>query len=769
MQWLNAIDLGLLHFINETLSNPFLDRLMPFASGNRFFFPVLIAGGLVWLWQGGARARLCALMLALLIWPGDTFVSNTVKKTVQRPRPFVTHPEVRLPASKRVQALQAQSEQTEQELMEARARKPAYNSMPSSHAFNWFAAAMILFVFYRRSLWVSLPLATLVAVSRVYNGVHYPSDVLAGAFLGAGYAVAGLWLLDTVWKRVGREWFPIWWKAQPSLLHVKSKPADDALPDDAPEDEPRPQSGSVDAHWMRLGYALIAVLLFANLAHIAGGSIELSGDEAYQWVWSKHLALSYYSKPPMIAYAQFLGTSLWGDNELGVRFFSPVIGAAIGFLVLRFFAREVNARAGFFLVLMLAATPLTALGSVLMTVDPLSVLFWTAAMMAGWRAIKPESGASSWFWVGLWMGLGFLSKYTALLQWLCWAVLFLLWKPARVHLRRPGPYLALLINALCAIPVLVWNYQHHWITVSHVVHDNAGIGNAWKPKLLDFLVSEFALLNPVFFIAAIWAAAAFWKRRRQDPRLVFCFSMGAPLFLGYALYSLHSRILPNWIAPSVVPLFCLMTIYWDTRWRLGLRALKPALITGLAIGAVAVAFMHETDLVKSLAGRPLPPKPDPLTRVRAHSEGAKIVNKARARLLEEGKPVFIIGSHYQITGLMSFYIPEARTNVAANPLVYCITSEFPQNQFYFWPGYENRKGENAIFVREIGAPSLVEGWFSKWLAGETNLVTEVSRSYVPPAELTEQFESITDLGLFHALYRGRVFHTYQLLECRNLQ
>ena len=129
----------------------------------------------------------------------------------------------------------------------------------------------------------------------------------------------------------------------------------------APDDLPR------DQQWLRLGYVIIAALFLFRLAYIGSGKIELSKDEAYQWLWSKHLALSYYSKPLMIAYAQWLGTHLFGDTELGVRFFSPFCSALASVLLLRFFAREVNARAGAVLVAICGVTPFIAVGSTLLT------------------------------------------------------------------------------------------------------------------------------------------------------------------------------------------------------------------------------------------------------------------------------------------------------------------------------------------------------------------------------------------------------------------
>jgi hypothetical protein len=287
---------------------------------------------------------------------------------------------------------------------------------------------------------------------------------------------------------------------------------------------------------------------------------------------------------------------------------------------------------------------------------------------------------------------------------------------------------------------------------------------------LNFWAMEAGLLNPVFFVAMIWAAIAFWRRGGQDPRLIFLFSMGAPLFLCYALYAFHSGVKPNWIVPSVLPLFCLTVIYWDTRWQSGIRAVKSWLIGGLCFGLFLVVLMHDTDLIQNVAGRPLPPKIDTLTRVRAHRGTAEVVNEARMKLLVEGKPVFIIGDHYGTSGLMAFYLPEAKTNVVEPPLVYFRSSVRPLNQFYFWPGYpEQRKGQNAVFVREVPAPPLVHDWVLKWFAGETNLLRYEPHAGPAPASLLKEFDSVTDLGLYNILYHGRVFHTIQLFECRNLR
>lgn len=713
MSWAQALDVALFRFANQRLANPFLDSVMPFFSGNRFFIPAVVCLSIFLLWRGGSRARVFVPVLFLILALGDGLVINTIKHGVARPRPYLQLEDVR-------------------ELV----GRGDSGSMPSSHTSSWFAASLLAYAFYRPSWRFMLPLAALVGFSRIYVGAHYPSDVLAGALLGAGYAAAGLFALNALWKTSGRKWFPEQWQRWPSLFVKPISPG---------ADQPAPPV-DVERRWIFLGQLVIAVTLIARLLYLAGGKIELSEDEAYQWLWSKHLALSYFSKPPLIAIAQFIGTSLFGDNEFGVRFLSPVIAALVSLAVLRFLAKEANARTAFWLVVCLQCVPLAAVGATLMTIDPLLVLFWTAAMIAGWRAVQPGGKTSDWICVGIAVGAGFLSKYSAAYQIICFLLFLLFSKPARRQLHRPGPYLALLIVVLCTIPVIVWNSQHGWITFHHV-SQNAGLDKQWQWTsrfLVDFVASELFLLNPIFLVAGVWAWVVLWQQKDRSTLSFYLFWMGAPVLLGHLLYTLHSRVFPNWIAPAIVPLLCAGAIFWDQRWRDRATQVKTWLAAGIVVGAIPIILLHDTNLITKVAGKPLPADVDPLRRVRGWRQTAAAVGAARESLLAEGKPVFIIGAHYGLVGEISFYLPEARARVSDTPLVYYQSSETPENQFYFWPGYQSRAGENAIYVRE-----------------------EKPTEPLSP-RLEKEFDSIADLGLREIEYRGRIFRTLHLYACRNL-
>jgi hypothetical protein len=281
--------------------------------------------------------------------------------------------------------------------------------------------------------------------------------------------------------------------------------------------------------------------------------------------------------------------------------------------------------------------------------------------------------------------------------------------------------------------------------------------------------------------------------------------MGAPVFLGHLLWSLHSRILPNWIAVSILPTFCLMVAYWIEKMerrpparrgdvgvqasacspldRLkpelqrtvapsGWRFVKPVFIIGIALGILALAAMYQSNLIGKIAGQPLPGEKDPSRRVQAWNVEAALVENAREKLAAEDRPAFIIAGHYGITGLYSFYIPQARTALKSEPLVYYAESDAPVNQFYFWPEYnyrDHRKGQNAIFAAEANLYKLEDGWVWKWLAHQPVNPAGTPPPAMLPPRIAQEFESVTDLGEQDVKIGDRVFHRVHLWACYNLK
>jgi hypothetical protein len=169
------------------------------------------------------------------------------------------------------------------------------------------------------------------------------------------------------------------------------------------------------------------------------------------------------------------------------------------------------------------------------------------------------------------------------------------------------------------------------------------------------------------------------------------------------------------------------------------------LVAGLAYGLVVSVVLHDTRLVGRLTGWPLPARLDPLTRVRGWRATGEVVEQERRKLEAEGTPVFLIGAHYGITSLLSFYIPEVKARVKGEPLAYYLKRASPENQFFFWPSYEGRKGQTALYVGDARKTS------------------------APPPELERQFESVTLWGTVPVVERGRKVRELRLYACRGLR
>src|ERR1700751_6314441 len=79
----------------------------------------------------------------------------------------------------------------------------------------------------------------------------------------------------------------------------------------------------------------LTLLALVALRLVAAAFTPLTFDEAYYWMWSKHLAGGYYDHPPMVAFVIRAGTMIAGDTELGVRLVSILLALPMSFAILR--------------------------------------------------------------------------------------------------------------------------------------------------------------------------------------------------------------------------------------------------------------------------------------------------------------------------------------------------------------------------------------------------------------------------------------------------
>lgn len=162
---ITSIDFTILDFIQNTIRCEFLDYVMAFFSYLGEAGGIWIITAIIMLCFRKTRATgvmiICAVAIGLLI--GEIGMKNIIGRL----RPFVQNPAI-----------------------EPNISPPSGYSFPSGHSCSSFAAATVIFMQYKKIGILSLVVATLIAFSRLYNYVHFPTDVIAGILLGILCAVA---------------------------------------------------------------------------------------------------------------------------------------------------------------------------------------------------------------------------------------------------------------------------------------------------------------------------------------------------------------------------------------------------------------------------------------------------------------------------------------------------------------------------------------------------------------------------------------------------
>jgi len=299
--------------------------------------------------------------------------------------------------------------------------------------------------------------------------------------------------------------------------------------------------------------ALIIVGLTA-LRLVAAAWTPLTFDEAYYWLWSKHLAGGYYDHPPMVALVIRAGTIIAGDTELGVRLVSVLLALPMSYWIFRtasilFGGIRVAASAA----LLINVTLIAAVGTMIVTPDAPLLVTSSLVLFCLAKLLESERGLW-WLAVGAAVGMALLSKYTALFFGPAILIWVLVTPRQRRWLVTAWPYLGGLVAAALFLPVILWNADHQWVSFLKQVTGRAEISQFRPGYLAELIPTQFAFATPLVFILGAMGLYALirYKTGALAARALIN-SMFWTIALYFLWHSLHARVEANWFAPVYPP------------------------------------------------------------------------------------------------------------------------------------------------------------------------------------------------------------------------
>jgi len=185
LESLAAIDKAIFLFINVSLQNPVTDWAMPIITSDNVLRMAYAFTAILLLWKGNTRLRWLVLFSAITLFFSDQLSAGFLKPLIERVRPCHALTDIHLLVG-----------------------CGGGYTMPSSHAANAFGQAALFSLTVRQTHWYLWVIAGLISISRVFVGVHYPFDVLAGSVLGTLIGAGVVFGFELFEKKVMYRWKP---------------------------------------------------------------------------------------------------------------------------------------------------------------------------------------------------------------------------------------------------------------------------------------------------------------------------------------------------------------------------------------------------------------------------------------------------------------------------------------------------------------------------------------------------------------------------------
>ncbi|MEO0255494.1 MAG: glycosyltransferase family 39 protein [candidate division WOR-3 bacterium] len=390
---------------------------------------------------------------------------------------------------------------------------------------------------------------------------------------------------------------------------------------------------------------------------------ELTEDEAYYFLWSSNLDLSYFDHPPMVAYLIKISKIFLGDNELGVRFPAFFLGL-IFLLILVLIFIEIDKTKILTSIYVSSLILIFSVGGVVITPDTPMALF---IILTFYFLLKSEKKPFFLYLAAISYGLSLLSKYVSILI-LPSIILFFFQKK---KLFSKEIFLFLLISLLIFSPCIIWNLMNDFVSFKFQIHHGYGKKEIEFMNTLLYLLDSILVLSfPLSILIYFYGFKGIFNEGINFLTFSFLFP-----FLFFMISSLKTKAEANWPSISYIFLLIIAVKY--------LKESKSFYITSF-ITFVLIFYIHLHTLYPLIKF-----KKDPTFRMKGWKELAFDMEWFAERY---GIKNFA-ANNYQIASLLSFYMKD-------KPYVYSLNINSRENQFTIWQK-EKKLPDTLLYVGEI--------------------------------------------------------------------
>jgi 4-amino-4-deoxy-L-arabinose transferase-like glycosyltransferase len=403
-------------------------------------------------------------------------------------------------------------------------------------------------------------------------------------------------------------------------------------------------------------HAVLVAVLAAHIAFWSGVNQFISPhpDTIDHWMQSRVWSLGYYEHPPMVAWLLRGFTAVLGQSEAALEASAQAINLTVLVLAYGIGSATFGPLAGALTLIFLEATPYFSAGSTVFQIDQPLMLFWLAALAALLAYQRTRRGR--WLLLmGLFAGLGGLSKYTMALFYLGLAAYITLVPAARREWRNPYQYLGGIIALAVMSPHLYWNSRHDWVSVRFQLSKAAPSEGMFGEHALWFTLGWLILFS---IVGIAWGAKTTWQPLRwewlRDSPLTLLWIVSlTPLAFFSVVLLWGSFGDPKWANVAFLGLYILLgkvaaDLWTGARRRRVVRALIAAHGLNALLIAIVLAHIAHPFL-------PLRAAKDPTRQLVGWREAAR---QTEALLAERNRPLprYVLSIRYPLASQFALHV-----------------------------------------------------------------------------------------------------------------